>query len=355
MKTNLLFSNATFVAAILVAATTGLKVVLASEGLRRKKARREAMKHVHMLKRLLLSGMSALLITPSWAQPAGGLRTNFGDVLIENLGIGRTYNLRDISGIPFKVTNTGADTVQLYIDVQIPTADAILAGRKEKGFKPIPSVNWVKLSRAQFIVPAKESAYTDVLIEIPNDPSLYGRKFQADIYSRTQGKGFLQLGLWSHLLITISPSGQAQSQAEKDLSHGVIGNLDYTLIPDKLVVENVPLGRKLDIFKEIKKTIKIANSGSDPVKLRVKVVPVGETPLSLQEGYEQPARLEWLTLKSDVFTVASDVFVDMGLVLNLPNDPTLKHKKLMFVLKVEPADPGVVGVIYYGKVYVDVQ
>ena len=288
-------------------------------------------------------------------QPAGGIRTDFGDVLIENLGIGRSYNLREIAGRPMKVTNSGAGTINLIMDTQIPTDAMITEIRRELGFKPIPSIDWVTLSRSQFVLPPGESAYTDVIINIPDDPSLYGKKFQASIYSRTTGDGFLQLGVFSHIQMTIVKSPEVQKQQDENRKRGFVGSMEYTLLPDKLVVTNVPQGKRIDIRKDLGRSIMIANSGAEAIELRAKVVRVGDTPLSLQAGYEEPSDLGWLSLASKVYRVEPASFTDPGLVLELPKKPALSGKRLMFVIKVEPADPEVVGVTYYGKVYVEVK
>ena len=284
-----------------------------------------------------------------------GLRTDFGDVLIENLGIGRSYNLRDIAGVPLKVTNTGIDTEDILIDVHVPSADMVKKAHRDMGYKPIPSIAWVTLSQSQFIVPSKESAFTDVIINIPDDPTLYAKKFQASIYSRTTGKGQLNVGVWSHIFINIIPSPEDQKKSEENRKRGIVANADYTLIPDKVILLQTPIGRSIDILEEIKRTIKIANSGTTPVELKLKVVPIGRTPLSLQEGYEEPANINWLKITRETITVEPDAFEDPGLILTLPKDPQLHQKKLMFAIQVELADPSLIGVTYYGKVYVEIQ
>ncbi|MBV9080045.1 MAG: hypothetical protein JO102_02880, partial [Elusimicrobia bacterium] len=162
---------------------------------------------------------------PSPESRKPGIRTEFGDVQIDNLGIGRTYNLRDLAGTPLKVTNTGPDSVNLVMSVEIPKPDTIAPQRRELGFKPVPSLDWVSLGRSQFIVPPGDSAYTDVIIKIPDDPSLYGKKFQADIYSRTTGgDAFLHLGVWSHLQMSIVRSPEDQAQIEKNKKRGIVGS-----------------------------------------------------------------------------------------------------------------------------------
>jgi len=285
--------------------------------------------------------------------PAAGIRTDFGDVVIDNLGIGQTYNLRELAGVPLKVTNTGIGTIDLLIDPHIPSGDMILGTRRELGYRPIPDASWVSVSKSQFILPPNESAYTDVIIKIPNDPSLYGKKFQASIYSRSTDLGGLNLGVWSHLLIKIVQSPEEQALIEKNRKHGFMGSMDYTLIPDKLVITNPPLGRRYDITKENKKTIKIANSGSSPIKLRVRVMRVGDTPLSLQTGYSEPENPGWLKIKNPDLTVEPNSFADPGFSVEFPNDPAIKKKKFMFIIKVEPTDSDIVGVTFYGKIYAE--
>jgi hypothetical protein len=288
-------------------------------------------------------------------KPAGGIRTDFGDVLIENLGIGKTYNLRDLAGMPMKVTNTGAGTIDLVMDVVVPTMSFISRERRELGFVPVPSPDWVSLTQSRFVVPSGETALTDVIIKIPNDPSLYGKKFQASIYSRTVGKGTIQLGVWSHLQMTIAQSAETQSKIEENRKHGFVGSMDYTLLPDRIVILNCPLGRTLDVRKEIKKTIMIANSGDQPIDLRLRVIPLGDSPVTLQSGYTEAPNLSWLHLKSETYHVDGASFEDPGFTLAIPDKPEYHGKKYMFVIKVEPANPDVLGVTYYGKLYVETQ
>jgi hypothetical protein len=310
-------------------------------------------------RKILTAIVALVLATQAWAaEPsptpaAAGVRTDFGDVQIDNLGIGRTYNLRDLAGTPLKVTNIGGNTVNLVMSVEIPTNDMITPNRRELGFKPIPSIDWVTLSQSQFLVPAGESAYTDVIIKIPDDPSLYGKKFQASIYSRTTGSDFLNVGVWSHLQLVIAPSPEAQAEIEKNRKHGVVGNMEYTLLPDKLVIPGLPLGARYDIKSQLKRTMMIANSGADPIELSVKVVPIGDTPIGLQTGFHE-GRPEWLHVKSATVTVDGSSFFDPGLSLELPADKSLAGQQLMWIVKVAPANPEVVGVTYYGKIYAEV-
>jgi hypothetical protein len=307
--------------------------------------------------RILAAVVAAILAAPVRAaeeQPSAGIRTDFGDIQIDNLGIGRTYTLRELAGVPLKITNSGTETINLLITVEVPDDTMITPIRKRLGYRPVPSVDWVTLGQTQFIVPAGESAFTDVVIKIPDDPSLYGKKFQASIYSRTTGAAFLNLGVWSHLQFGITESPEKQAQIEKNRKRGFDQQVDYSLMPDKLIVEKAPIGRKFEVRKELRRSIMIANVGADPIQLAVNMVRIPDSPLTLQSGFEE-GKLEWLTVKTTTVTVPGAAFADTGLTMNLPNDRSLAGKKLMWVLEVKPIGEHVVGVTYYGKIYVEVE
>ncbi len=155
-------------------------------------------------------------------------------------------------------------------------------------------------------------------------------------------------------MLTIVKSPDDQKAIEQNRKRGITENMDYTLLPDKLVITNAPLGKTLDI-KSLGRTMKMANSGEKEISLRVKVVPVGSTPLSLQTGYEMAPDNNWLKVKQDIFTIEPASFVDPGLTLTIPKDKIYSKKKYMFVIQVSPADPDIIGVTYYGKLYVEVE
>jgi hypothetical protein len=314
-------------------------------------------------RRKIISLVVLLLAGPAWlcAEPApetkkaaGGIRTDFGNVTVENIGIGKTYNLRDLAGIPFKVTNTGASTVDLLISPEIPTMDQIRENAKGAGFLPIPSKDWINPIQRNFLVPSGESAYTDLIITIPNDPSLYGKKFQGSIFSRTNTPGILNVGIWSHLFFIFVPNPEEQAKIEKSRQKGIVEGLEYTLLPDKIFLESCPIGKTVDVRKTVKRTIMIANSGTVTAKLKSAVVALKDTPLSVQTGYE-PGNPAWLKIREPNFEIEPSDFHDPGLSVVLPNDPTLRGKKLMFVFKIDPAEKNVTGVTFYGKVYVEVE
>src|SRR5689334_20051382 len=121
------------------------------------------------MNKLTLTLISILLARPLWA--SRGLRTKFAEVSVENLKIGQTVSMAEVVNLPLRVMNTGKDPVDLVVDV-IPGND----GEVKKGFERIPDTSWIKLQQSTFTVPPGLEAVTDVIISIPNDKSLLGRR-----------------------------------------------------------------------------------------------------------------------------------------------------------------------------------
>ena len=303
--------------------------------------------------------LTAILINPIQSKEPDkkvnmGLKTDFGDVLIENLGIGRTYTLRELAGIPLKVVNTSEEVVNLFIEVTIPTGKMISAKRKNIGVQPIPSLSWITLGQEEFILPPDATALTDVTIRIPDDPKLYGKKFQTSLHSRTKGENFMQLGVWSHLIFTITESPEKQAEIEKNRKRGIKTFVEFSLLPDKVFVDNVPMGRKFDIRKENKRTIKLTNVGETPVDLKVTMLGVDNTPISTPGGFEK-GNPGWLKAEKEVFHLETDTVVDPGWTLFIPKDKKLLNRKFMLVTKVEPVGENISGFTFYGRIFIEIK
>jgi len=88
--------------------------------------------------------------------------------------------------------------VELKVDVLYPKKQEL-----KEGFEPIPDTAWVTLEKGHFVIGPDEKAKTDVVIRIPNDDGLMGKKYQVYLWSHTIGRS-LGVGLKSRLLFTIS-------------------------------------------------------------------------------------------------------------------------------------------------------
>jgi hypothetical protein len=142
-----------------------------------------------------------------------GLSTPFGELEISNLEIGKSYSVKNLTGVTLKVTNTGNEPVDIKIDVVIPQVDSL-----KKGYEALPDSSWVKLEKDYFPqVKPKERAETDIHITIPNSYLYLGKKYQVYLWSHTTGEGgtIIAVGLNSRLLLNTSSEQPVEKPKEE--------------------------------------------------------------------------------------------------------------------------------------------
>ncbi len=140
---------------------------------------------------------------------AGGLSTTFGEVLVEDLPIGKAYSMEKEAKVPLIISNTSKQKVNLKIEVLAPQE-----GELEEDFEPIPDIEWIELSQREFVVEPDQAAKTDVIISIPDDEEYLGKKYQVFIWSHTVGRT-IGVGLKSKLLFTIRQEREQEQEIEQ--------------------------------------------------------------------------------------------------------------------------------------------
>ncbi len=294
-------------------------------------------------KMLLLSATALALWLGAGPVQAGGLRTPFGEVTIKNLKIGQTYSLKDLINFPLRVINTGSQTVDLEVEtIRVSTASL------KRGFEPLPDLSWVQVEQSTFTIAPQHEAVTDITVSIPNDPKLLGRRFQADIWSRTENKKSMFLvAIDSRLLIEVSSIPPTPDELKKKFVHHRVANMDFTLFPTSARANDVPLGRDYDLKKERKIAIKIVNPNDEPLHFRIKSVPNWEALLHVPKGFEEAYDARWLKPAHEVVTVDGNTIKETGLILDVPDDPRYYGKSFFFPVSVEILEQEIPAKVYY--------
>ncbi|MDE2512342.1 MAG: hypothetical protein KGL74_14550, partial [Elusimicrobia bacterium] len=191
-----------------------------------------------MQTRKLVGGLltAAALLTGFTRAEASGLRTPLGEVIIRNLKIGQTYSMYKLLNLPMRVVNTGDDNIDLKISTVRPT-------RLNDGYEEVPSLDWVHVEQSTFTVAPNREAMTDLVIAIPNDPALMGRRFQADIWTHSTDPRALQVGLQSHIMLQIDSTPPTEEELKKKFVNEQLANLDFTVLPINATAADIPLGR----------------------------------------------------------------------------------------------------------------
>ncbi len=144
--------------------------------------------------------VAAALLFPSSA-PAGGLSTNLGEVLVQNLGTGGTYCLKELANVTLSVVNRGDDTVFVRATPELPDTSEL-----RQNAEPIPDATWIGIETDSMVLAPGQMGVSDVCISVPADSTLRGRKFQVMLWSRTIPRpgDFMACGLKSRVLFTVA-------------------------------------------------------------------------------------------------------------------------------------------------------
>jgi len=282
---------------------------------------------------------------------AGGLSTPFGVVVMENLRIGESYNTRELVNLPLKVTNTSDYKVELKIEVIKPKEDEL-----REGYEVIPDTSWIKLGQDYFTVSPGGSAVTDVIITIPDDERYLGKRYQVFIWSRTLGEGrkWLAVGLLSRLLFTIAPTKEKAKVIPEGKKKKLLANLDFELLPYNIIVENVKLGKKIDLKKTHGQSLKLVNPNDKEFKYRIKSMKVKDSLASILKGYEDTPDASFLSFDETEVTLSPISIKEIKMYLNFPKKDEYKGGRYMFIIQVEVLGQEI-PVSKYAKVFVAIR
>jgi hypothetical protein len=292
------------------------------------------------MKRMMMAAVLAILAA---AAQASGLRTPFGEVLVKNLKIGQTYSMYKLVNLPLRVVNTGDDETDLWVET-IRVAPTEI----KDGYEAIPSLDWVRVERGSFTIAANREAVTDLIVTIPDDAALMGRRFQADIWSHTHAaRGSVAVGLQSHLLLQIDSTPPTEEELKKKFVDDTLANLDFTVLPVNNEIAAVPLGREVDLRKERKIAIKLINPNEKALNFRVRSIPAWESLLTVPSGFVDAPNAQWLKPEKDVVKVEGNSIGETNLKLSLPDDPKLSGAHLFFVVSIEVLEQRIPTRVFY--------
>ena len=273
--------------------------------------------------RLRALGLAAVLVgCAAEARAVIGLSTQFVNVVMENLEPGRSYNLRELRGIPYTVKNRGDGAVDVIVEVTVPVETEII-----EPYEPIPDPTWMQVVPGRFRLGAGEPGFSDLIITIPDDKKYVGRHFQAMVWAHTVGTGFMAAGVKSHIRFTVGKGPETLAEQERQKA---MVELNYDLWPAGLHVMRARPG-KYDVKAEEKRSHKLTNRSEKPLELVLRAAPWSSVPSALPKGYEAPTDLSWVKFEPETVKVEPESLKDIRMMLDVPE--ALKGKKNAFLVQ----------------------
>lgn len=256
----------------------------------------------------------------------GGLSTQLGEVVIENLQVGQQYNLKDLANLGLPVTNKSEVGVNLKLEVLIP-ADSELKFEAE----PVPEGSWIKLSDSLFHMEAGETVEADIFISIPDDDQYLGKKYQVMVWSHTipgdETGMFLAYGLKSRIIFTID----TVRVVIDDQSKGFNGAQSFLLEPSELTIEQDHSRQLADDFVSL---LMITNTSETSQTFKVDSRSSSEAMTTAKEGYLFAPNASFLSFNFDEVTLEPGQSQKIKVFVDIPKDAEHRDKKYMFIVHV---------------------
>ncbi len=293
------------------------------------------------LNRIYAIALSFLVFATYNVVEAGGLSTQLGEVVIENLQIGQAYNLKELANLRLIVTNTSDYGVDLRMDILLPDSSEL-----RKGAEPLPDTTWVNLSQNLFKLDPDEKAISDIIISIPEDDQYLGKKYQVTIWSHTLGgKGtgmFLAFGLKTRIIFTTDTVRATKDQVITASDASV----NFTLKPEEIFLDNVELGKIYDLEKKTGLVLKITNPSKHEQTFELQSLTVGNSATTLTKEYQDVPDASYLKFSESRFVLPPGSTKTIKMFLEFPPKKEYSGKKYMFVIHALTVDQKVTTGVY---------
>jgi hypothetical protein len=286
-------------------------------------------------KSCLTGSLAATLLaaSPLWA----GIAMRFVDITLENVPPGAAFSIRSLKNLPLVLVNQDdrPEGIDIGIEIDVPDKNEM-----KEGYEPIPDPSWIRVTPNSYHLGPKASASSDVLVNIPNDPALIGKHYEAIIFAHTmhknmafQGSGVvIETGLRSRIRISIGTAGPAALQREKDLKKLATINTNFSISPDNVYVQGVEVGKTLDLKSDKKASLKVINESDEAVELKFAPVPPDPNVVP-QAGYEYAPDPTWLEVITKKLKVDGNSIKEIRFKLSVPDKPEYRNKKFMFLVQ----------------------
>lgn len=279
------------------------------------------------MKKARRASAMALWLVAAAAPPGGaviGLGARFGDVIIENVQPGRTYDLREAAHVPFVVQNNGDEEADVEVRFSRPEKGALA-----KDFEAVPDPGWFKAVPAKVRIGAHGLGYFDLLLSVPDEPGLNGRNFQVTATAAMVGTGLFNVGIDNRIRFSVGP-GPESLQAEKKKK--AMQQLDFDVTPSEIHLRDVPVGEKYDVRKEARKSVRVANFAAE--RLEVVLTPEKwNASYPLPGGYEPIPDAGWIRMAKSTVTVAPEAIGLADFAVTVPAGAEWKGRKFAAMIR----------------------
>lgn len=272
-------------------------------------------------------------ICPAYAV---GITGSFHEVTIQNLRVGQTHHTSQLANLSLVITNTGSRAINLKAEVLSPTKKKL-----KEGYLSIPNVSWIKLVPENSIIGPGKNQAIDIVISIPDRDEYLGKKYQFNIWSYSTNE-VVNVGVESRVLFT---TFHEKGEIKKPL------NLNFEVTPEELHIENIKVGKKIDLEKVVGKVLEVKNLGEIGSLYNFESIKVKDSQIKLTKGYEDCPEPSFLTFTEKQIIIGKKSSKKIKMFLLFPKKRKYRKKKYMFIARIKVFS-GDVAKEFYCKIYV---
>jgi hypothetical protein len=268
----------------------------------------------------MLLGLGLSIAMPALA---GGLRCSFGEVVINNLKIGKTYSLVTLANLPLVVTNTDDKPSTVRVDAQVPGESEL-----RQGAEAIPAVSWASAEPDSFVLAPNESRSVELKLSIPDDEKLFGKKFEVVYWSHTlaQTGSLIAYGLKSRVIFGIDLARDTANTAPQT------GELSIKLSPSQIVLHDVEPAHEYRLEDTDHQPITVKNTSDKPVDIELKALSLKDATVDAQPGFEDLLAKAKIQIGPSTLTLAPGEKRSVTATLVVPKGAAIKGRKFTCVV-----------------------
>ena len=279
---------------------------------------------------------AALTALPAGRASADHLSVTMGEVILNNLQPGATYDLTAMMKFPMKIAYEGKRRITVEVKPSKPSPEEKL----QAGYVPIPDANWIHVDPSLFQMNGSSAVSTNVTITVPDDESLRGKKFVGYIVTQTaeqKKRGGLDIGpgAQGRLLISIATQKRAGGEPKKMSSY-----MSFRLEPQAVYATNVKPGRKIVLSQVAKKPLQVQNFGNENKQFTVERITGDSLGMTLSGARQWGPADTQMEVQPSSMKVRKGKSKDYDVSLTVPDVPSSYGKKFLYLVRVTPEGVG---------------
>lgn len=263
------------------------------------------------------------------APQAAGLKVEPGALFIQNVFLGKLYDVYKESGLKLTVHNQSDKTRTYILSTHLPSD--VDAKRWLQGYTELPDLSWFWFDRHEIAISANGVGSVNMFFEIPKEERYYNQHWVLALGVRGKAEGGPSILLAAYPKIQMETESRGTVRARADEPFG--------FEPSVLNI------KKLRSDSQNQATVSLYNNHnlSRRYRLASKTFPSlkGELPpISPSPGYEWVPDPRWVVPKASRLSVSPMGKISVPLTVTIPNNLSYRGRKWESILFVEAEDGG---------------